>query len=757
MQDEDGDLYGADIPYDGDIEAIEREVAELMRAAAPLVAEETAKERAEWYAAHLADEIDKDRGYVGRDDTLDELAQIWTHDKAGWLRLEPILRAAKVLAITKPEVKRRAAAQRSLLVLAGPDRRLVIDAIETAPVPPETAVPKDWEIRRHSSHGSPCLLKRIVRRRGDTATVDLVGVATDHMLVTAILTDVDTEETHLEVAYCKGKHWVHKVVPRSVLASPRALAESVAGYGFPVDGSNAPEILQWLVAFESLNIAVLPRRRVTRQMGWQPVKTKVGGAPGFVVGSTHLRDDDESEIHFHGSDTGDKHLVRCLQPAGTYDKWAEGAAIGAAHPIAGVAIYASLAPPILKILRAPNFVVEWSGKTATGKTTALSLGASVWGNPDPNHRDSFIASWATTKVGIERRAANLSHLPLVTDDTKRAAVWRGVSVVPGTIFDIANGQGKGRGSVKGTREILYWRTVMLSSGEQRAVDYDKSGGVASRVVSLWGSAFAVASETQIAAMNRAIFENYGHAGRLWVEWLRENKDKWSGWRDRHLVLRADLKQALLASDQAPADRSVADRIAGSLAVIDLVGEIAHDALDLPWERGRPVVGLIGLIASGARVADRETEALGVVASHLSSHYHELERTTDQAKPTRGWLGVIAAGPWAEVSVYPKKLKDLLRDQGFEPSSILRRWREDGVILCDKGHLTTRRTAASGARPSVIVFRRKPIEEAGFCPSDELPPEPKIPPAADPDDPGPGSGDEPPPRATPLPDPDDGSF
>lgn len=726
------DLFGPE----NDEEIEDEEIDRIMRDAAPGIEIETAKERGQWLEEHLGDELDKDHGYVGRDDVLADLAAVWTHDKAGWLRLEPILRGHKVLALIKAEVKRRASATNRLRVVSGAGRQLVSEVLDDVPLPDEAEIPTGWMIRRHAPMGDARLLKRVIKKQGDTHTEELIGVATDHIFVTSLLTDVDTGETHLDVAYKAGKHWQHRVVPREVLASARNAALALTGYGFPINANNAQDMIQWLIDFEALNVALLPRRRITRQMGWQSGKrakqaiesglieddTTEPPSSSFVVGDTHLRDEDEVEIHFQGADVGDQHLVRCLQSAGTFEAWAEGVAVFARrYPDIELAVYAGLAPPILEILQAGNFVVEWSGKTSTGKTTAVMMAASLWGQPDDKHRDSFIASWDNTQVYFERRSANLNGLPMILDDTKRARNYQGQSIVPPTIFAIANGQGRGRGSIKGTQAIRYWRTVLLSTGEYRCIDFDKSGGTAARVITLWGQALGAKCEETadtLREVKAVLFANHGHAGKMWIEWLRAHQADWPEWRKRLAAITVKLRRAVLGAEQRPNDVSVADRLAGNLAVLELVGELAHEALDLPWEHGYPALALVDKAAAGAQVADREVEALKLLASHLSSNPQAIENTDNDAKPPlQGWLGWTGEHDKAQVvAVYPEKLRKLLTDWGFEPLSILRRWREEGIIKCRPGRTTERPTVTSGARPRLVMFPcDEGIRDAGFDP------------------------------------------
>jgi hypothetical protein len=681
---------------------------------------------AAWYLDNLEAELAKDAGWIGTERVLSDLAEIWRNDRPGWIRLEPAMRSARVLAETKAEVKRRA--RGPLRAVGGESSDLVADVMDDPPVPPDAEIPAGWQVRRHATKGQARLLREVLKRRGDDIVTELVGVASDHVVVSAIMTDVDTGEASLDVAYKAGRRWVHRTIPRAALASSRATAEALSGHSFPVHANNSREMVQWLVDFEARNVAILPRKRIARQMGWQGE----GGDDGFIVGPDHLRAEGVPAITFEGADSGEVHLSRCLATDGTLDGWREGAGMLAPYPSVELALYAGLAPVLLKIVRAPNFVVEWSYKTSSGKTTALSLAASLWGNPDPNARESLLASWDMTPVGFERRASALDCLPLIVDDTKRARSYRGgESSVPGVVYEISNGQGRVRGSVDGMAATRYWRTVMLTTGEQRAIDFDRSGGVATRVVSLWGNPFGESSRRVAGVIDQAkrlLYSNFGHAGRRWVEWVAGQQDEWAGWVERLAGIRDEIRKTIDQLDNRPNDAAVTDRLAGNLAVLELTGRLAHGCLELPWEYRSPVDHIVPVAADGAKMADRETEALGLVASHLSANLKMIQGSSEEKDPPPGgWLGWmdggVASAPWSVVCLYSAGCKRLLEGWGYEPNAILRRWKEAGVIECDKGRVDRKIRIEAGRRVRMVVFGRPAIEQAGFSADDSEAPLP----------------------------------
>jgi hypothetical protein len=311
---------------------------------------------------------------------------------------------------------------------------------------------------------------------------------------------------------------------------------------------------------------------------------------------------------------------------------------------------------------------------------------------------------------------------LIVDDTKRAQSWGNKSAVPGVIFEVCNGAGRQRGSPTGTAQTQHWRTVFLTSGEQRCTDFDASGGTATRMLSIWGSIFGPATAEiadMLAEAKAGWRRHYGHAGPAWVQWLLEHRlEGEDRWAEQLTDRRTEIRHLIASAEAAPADLSVQDRIAGYLAVLDLVEELAHEALRIPWDRTHAARSAIERAAAGARVADREAEALSLLASHLASHPAAIQALDTQDEPYGGWIGWIDSAsesrPWTIVGVYPSVLKRLLVTWGFEPNAILRRWQEDKVTYCNQGRVDRLLTICGGKRVKMIAFRRSPLEAAGFA-------------------------------------------
>jgi putative DNA primase/helicase len=120
-----------------------------------------------------------------------------------------------------------------------------------------------------------------------------------------------------------------------------------------------------------------------------------------------------------------------------------------------LAVGASFAAPLLPLLNVESGGFHLVGATSQGKTTILSVAASVTGIKDIPH-------WRTTTNGLESIATAFNHLCLPLDEIGQADPRD----VGSMAYMLANGQGKARMKRDLTnRQSKSWQLMVLSSGE----------------------------------------------------------------------------------------------------------------------------------------------------------------------------------------------------------------------------------------------------------------------------------------------------
>jgi putative DNA primase/helicase len=153
---------------------------------------------------------------------------------------------------------------------------------------------------------------------------------------------------------------------------------------------------------------------------------------------------------------------------GTLEGWKDNVAAkcaGNSRLILGLGT--SFAAPLLPIVDIESGGFHLVGVTSQGKTTILSVAASVTGLKDIPH-------WRTTTNGLESTATAFNHLCLPLDEINQAEA----KDVGNIAYMLANGQGKARMKKDLTnRPPKTWRLMVLSSGEESLGNYMKTANI----------------------------------------------------------------------------------------------------------------------------------------------------------------------------------------------------------------------------------------------------------------------------------------
>jgi len=578
----------------------------------------------------------------------------------------------------------------------------VADALPGAPVPDDMIVPDGWELSyerglekvtwENDNQGRP-------QKKNDT-------VCWMPVLITARLSSVEDGTEEVELSWHKDGQWRKKIVSKKIIAVSREIT-NLSDTGLSVTSVNASSMVSFLSEYEAINIGLIPRTQVSKHLGWQ------GEPEGFLWGRTFLKQDQaltekneasepsvdvltDKEIVFKGMGSGNNQIAKAFTSEGDYETWVKAINGLFQFPRVISGVYFSLAAPLLRILGAPNFVVDWSCSTSTGKTTTLRIAASCWGNPDETSSASVLQTWNNTQVGIERIAGMLEGLPLILDDTKLAGTWRkkekAAEIITNVIYMVSNGRGKGRGSKDdGLRSVSSWKTIMLSTGEQPAVNFTQDGGSAARVITLWGPPFGSADGITakiVTEADLAIKANYGHAGPKLVAFILKNRAQWELWKQEYMRLRNYLRNKA-------GSNPVAIRISDYVAVLAASIPIVHAALP-ELNRDTPPVQLVDHIwNSAAGIAnenelDRPKAALQevyswTVANATSFWGRHQEYSGGQPHvPSSGWAGAWKDDDeWKYIAIVPRTAKEILEKSGYDEAAILRVWYDKGWLLCDK--------------------------------------------------------------------------
>tara|TARA_B100001123_G_scaffold170526_1_gene196154 strand:- start:11972 stop:14923 length:2952 start_codon:yes stop_codon:yes gene_type:complete len=526
-------------------------------------------------------------------------------------------------------------------------------------------------------------------------------ITSQPLYIGAVMEDVDDSTEYAQLSFMRRGRWRHCIAPKKDLMNRQRLVE-YADKGLSISSDNATAITSFLRCFDLENEQNMKYALASSRMGWQVIDDEIG----FLLGQRYINKNgiggnvDLSQaqakhwpdrcIAFRGSSDGEQQLAASLNASGEYPEWKSSIQWAVKHPNMLVMVLASFSAPLLDILKQNNFVLDFCNRTSSGKTTGLTFAASIWGNPDRSSRGSFIKSWDSTRTNIERSAFGRNHLPLLMDDTKAA---KDLDELCSIVYSIANGQGRGRGTITGTAMDKNFKTILVSTGEDSITDFSPAGGIMARVLQVSGPMFTRSGKDfafEISENMERVLANYGWAGPLFVSYLIENQERWPEWRKAH----RDIAKKFTTRNQ-----DILIRLASSMAVISLCAKLVQEAgiLDVSdAELESAIAEIWSKCRDNADASDREKSALYCLGQYLDINMDRVLLVEDgkvdydstlagnsgsafAPKPNKSYIARIETkdGKMIRISVNNGVIEKTLKMNGYAPRAIKSQWVDRG--------------------------------------------------------------------------------
>jgi uncharacterized protein (DUF927 family) len=263
----------------------------------------------------------------------------------------------------------------------------------------------------------------------------------NHLEAIAVVDNPEQNQSALLLEFKTFQGHIRRVVIlRSDLAGDgTAIISMLMGLGYAFKRKQKAPLLDYL---HGLGIGISKKYTVTESTGW------VGESfvmPHKTYGDVDLRFRDIDPI---------PDVITEIK--GTLQGWKDNVAAHCAGNSRSIlALGSSFAAPLLPIVDVESGGFHLVGATSQGKTTILSIAASVTGL-------KTVSSWRTTDNALEGGLAASNHLCLPLDELNQADPRKVGSIV----YMLGNGIGKGRSTKEGTnRKSKTWLTLVLSSGE----------------------------------------------------------------------------------------------------------------------------------------------------------------------------------------------------------------------------------------------------------------------------------------------------
>lgn len=493
------------------------------------------------------------------------------------------------------------------------------------------------------------------------------------------LCNVDTGEERLKIAYRKGRVWRSLIAEKSTLASSNSILQ-LAANGVLVTSENAKALSKYLFEIEELNYDMIPEQKSVSRLGW------VGD--GFSPYVDELVFDGENNF---------KHIFNSVKSSGSREKWIDAMReLRAEKGVARIALAASFASVILQPCGLLPFFCHFWGGTEVGKSVLLLTAASVWAKPSFGE---YVTTFNSTLVGQEMMATFLNSLPMCIDELQiqSSAGVRGFDKI---IYQLTEGVGRTRGAKQGgLQKVNTWKCCFITNGEHPISNANSGGGAVNRIIE-------VETEEKVyhdlVGLCAVINENYGFAGREFVEYLQEN-----GNLEKVNALQKQYYKELLKSDST-------DKQAASASAI-LAAD--HIVTELIFQDGNNLT-----VEDVAKIMTKKDDVN--VNSRAYDYILELVARNPNKFKTNDF-GEYQGEVWGKIepehiyiikSVFDREMSLA----GFNSTAFLSYSKRLGLLLCDPDKRTKKARITNSTTNCVCILKNPPPNFVKLKPDDPLP-------------------------------------
>lgn len=323
------------------------------------------------------------------------------------------------------------------------------------------------------------------------------------LLPTAIYENQENGEEKIQLSFFKYGKWKQVLVPRSIVAN-KAKIVGLADKGMEITSETASSTVKYIADVVNRNQDTLPRVASIGHMGWDP-KEEYGE---FVPYSDSIQ-----------PDVGDQFdaLLKALEPKGTLPEWYKIVCPLLKSPYMRITIAASLASVLIGPMHALPFILHLWGGTGAGKTVALKVAASIWGNPDEG---KMVDTMNNTINYIMDKAGVLYSIPFFGDELQ--TIKGNGGNYDSLIYRVTGQTNRGRLRANGSMgRRLSWQNSFLFTGEEPITQSNSGGGAINRVIELECTEKIIQDGNGTVA---AIADCHGVLGPALVAQARQSQD-----------------------------------------------------------------------------------------------------------------------------------------------------------------------------------------------------------------------------------------
>jgi len=305
-------------------------------------------------------------------------------------------------------------------------------------------------------------------------------------------------------------------VPLTAVTSKEELRKQLSMQGIAI--ARMDELMQYTTTWVNELQSQSEADEAHRQFGWSDDECE-----SFILGNQEIFKD---RVDFNPPSSQTVGLFSYFEPKGSLEGWKE--AINFYNQdnlvLHQFVVGTSFGSPLMQFvpIRCAGLHIH-SKESGVGKTTAMEAGVSVWGSPEDliiHERDTF-----NTKMN---RGEVYHNLPLYMDELTNA----NGKELSNLAYQLTGGRQRGRMSANSNTERARgdaWKLLSVTTGNTSIVERISMikampKAEAQRILECRVSRVHFDTKEETDAFSSAIQNNYGHAGKVYIQYIMSNLD-----------------------------------------------------------------------------------------------------------------------------------------------------------------------------------------------------------------------------------------
>lgn len=411
-------------------------------------------------------------------------------------------------------------------------------------------------------------------------------------------------------------------LPTSLLAEQKKLAIYLAEKGVISEHGKALMVARYMVDYVRYMQTQGAAEVEFSRFGWRDLHS---ASPKFVVGNGYI--DHKGELQRGSFAHFLKDSAALVATAGTLEGWKEGFEIYKQIPHTDPFILAALmgfAAPLMAMTPYKGAVYNMVGEGGGGKSTALQVMTSVFGQPREE-----TAGMRDTQISVFNTIGYLNSIPVGMDELTNMT---GEALSQFTL-SFTSGRGKTRADRSGQNKVneTAWETIVVANSntslyEKLATNRIGYTAEAMRIFQLDITKPNKAFHPYVQERMKLLRNNYGHAGRIYISYIIQRVPQIT-----------ELLEKAINSITAKAELQSDERFWGALFGCVLVGGEIARKLGLHTYDVQRLVNQYANRTGAVRenISASQSDPISIFSEFLNTNLDSIIKFTADHKPYMG--------------------------------------------------------------------------------------------------------------------------